>query len=78
MMSDAMDVGLCRSAVKDMGGGLHWPAMLDMDMGLRNYSCMNRMQYNHEGGKIEVYREDQGTSQGHLPWLWNFSLFVVG
>ena len=56
MMSDVTDVGLHRQTVKDMDASLHWPAMLDMDMGFCNYPCMNRMQYNHEGGKIEVYR----------------------
>ena len=58
MMRDAMDASLHRPAVKDMDAGLHWRAMLDMDMGSLNYACMNIMQYNYEGGKIEVYRCD--------------------
>ena len=63
MMSDATDAGLRRPAVKDMDAFLRWPAMLDMDMGSRNYLWMNIMQYNHEDGKIEIYRCDRRTGR---------------
>ena len=52
MMSDATDASLRQPTMKDMDAGLRWPTMLDMDMGSHNYPCMNKMQYNHEGGKI--------------------------
>ena len=61
MMSDATSIGLRRLAMEDMDASLRWPTMLDMDMDSRNYPCMNWMQYNHEGGKIEVYRCDRKT-----------------
>ena len=47
--------------MKNIDVGLRRLGMLNMDMGSRNYPCMNIMQYNHEGGKIEVYRCNKRT-----------------